>query len=182
MPEQSQDLSVSREANGRFPTGSTPFPNSLLDKVMPRLTDTEWRLICVVVRQTFGWQSGNGKRKTSDWLSHYQLKRRTGRSSSAISRAIDVLARAGLLDIRDPQGQSLDSAVARRHSHHHLIFGLNPDLWSEQVQERLRLRTFRISKSGNDKRNPYKRKEQHGHQLELSTGFSTPRISDKDPG
>lgn len=93
---------------------TTPFPNALLDQVMPSLTDTEWRLLCVVVRQTRGWRHGENGRKDRDWLTHSQLKLRTGRASEAISRAIDSLIRQRLIEVCDEQGYALPTAAARR--------------------------------------------------------------------
>jgi hypothetical protein len=146
----------------RMPAGgTTPFPNFLLDKVMPRLRDTEWRVLTVVVRQTFGWSLQDGKRKQSDWLSHFQLKRRTGRSGAALSRAIDVLVRCGLVVVRDSFGCSLESAAQRRRSHSHLSFSIQPLLGSLAFQERFAHARFWNSKTRNDKRNLDKRKQQH---------------------
>lgn len=140
--------------------GTTPFPNFLLDRVMPRLTDTEWRLICVVVRQTYGWSLGGGTRKSSDWLSHFQLKQRTGRQSAAISQAIDTLVRAGLLAVRDVKGRPMYTPQARRRSQEHLCFSLNPLVTSSDFQKRFAHARFRNSKSENNKRKLYKIKQQ----------------------
>ena len=93
--------------------GSTPFPNILVDVFMPRLSDSSWRLLCVIVRQTVGWQSDSGSRKTEDWLSHSQLKRRTGRHSEAVSKAIQDLMDRGLINIRDDSGKRLGTAQER---------------------------------------------------------------------
>ena len=82
-----------------FPARSTPFPSYLLDDVMPLLSDTEWRLLCVFVRQTLGWEDGQGGRKRADWLTQSQLKARTGRASEAVSRAIDGLVQKGLIQV-----------------------------------------------------------------------------------
>jgi hypothetical protein len=106
-----------------IPPNSTPFPNALLDRVMPSLRDTEWRILCVVVRQTLGWRSVGGKhRKTTDWLTQGQLKRRTGRESAAVSQAIECLTRKGLLHVRDERGVVLRSARARRRNRGRLYF------------------------------------------------------------
>lgn len=126
--------------------GTTPFPDWLLDKLMSRLRDVEWRLICVLVRQTLGWQTGDGKFKQSDWLSHSQLRRRTGRSSSAISPAIDFLCRNRLVEIDDGQGNPLPRAYERRRHRGPLFFRLNLDRLKHK-QKRLRLKK-RIHKSG----------------------------------
>ena len=142
--------------------GTTPFPNFLLDRVMPRLTDTEWRLLCVIVRQTFGWHLGPGLRKQSDWLSHFQLKRRTGRQSAAVSRAIDRLIRAELITVRDTQERRLHTSRARRRAHSHLLFSVHPQLGSQTYQKRIGFVHLRTSKSENNKKHLNKRKQQHG--------------------
>lgn len=126
--------------------GTTPFPDWLLDRLMPRLRDVEWRLICVLVRQTLGWQTGDGKPKQSDWLSHSQLRRRTGRSSSAISPAIDFLCRNRLVEIDDGLGEPLRTAFERRRHRGPLFFRLHLERLKHK-QKRLRLKK-RIHKPG----------------------------------
>ena len=76
----------------------TAIPNVLIDEVMPTLKDTEWRLLCVIARQTLGWVDKNGKRKQRDWMSQSQLIARTGRNSAALSTALDVLVRENLIE------------------------------------------------------------------------------------
>lgn len=140
--------------------GTTPVPNFLLDRVMPRLRDTEWRLLCVIVRSTSGWSLADGTRKKADWLSHFQLKRKTGRSSAAISKAIDVLVRFGLVVVRDLSGRPLPSARDRRQSHSRLSFSLSPDLGASRFQTRFAHVRIQISQSRNNKRKIYKTKQQ----------------------
>lgn len=126
--------------------GTTPFPDWLLDRLMPRLRDVEWRLICVLVRQTLGWQTGDGSPKQSDWLSHSQLRRRTGRSSSAISPAIDYLCRNRLVEVDNGHGNPLRTSYERRRHRGPLYFRLNLERLKHK-QKRLRLKK-RIHKSG----------------------------------
>ena len=140
--------------------GTTPFPNFLLDRVMPRLRDTEWRILTVIVRQTLGWSIGDGQRKAFDWLSHAQLKRRTGRSSAPISRAIDVLVRSGLIVVRDSFGVELQSANERRRSRSYLSFAVSPQLGSPKIQQQFSHRRLANLQRKNNKRNYYKRKQQ----------------------
>ena len=103
---------------------TTPFPSRLIDDVMPGLTDTEFRVLVVIVRQTRGWMAGGGKRKEWEWLSHAQLKARTGRASAAISRAIDGLVGRGLIEVATPTGIPLATAQARRASQDRMLFRL----------------------------------------------------------
>ena len=154
--------SMRRTNGGGTKGGTTPFPNFLLDRVMPKLTDTEWRLLCVIVRQTFGWYLGEGLRKQSDWLSHFQLKRRTGRQSAAVSRAIDRLIRAGLITVRNTHERRLHTSKARRRAHSHLLFSVHSQLTSSAYQKRIGYIHLRTSKSEDNKKHPDKRKQQHG--------------------
>lgn len=94
--------------------GTTPFPNVLLDTVLPTLSDTAWRVLCVIVRATYGWHRGPGRRKERDWLTHSQLKGRTGRHSEAISKALHELVSRNLICIHDDVGAPLHSGFARR--------------------------------------------------------------------
>lgn len=105
-------------------TGTTPFPNHLIDRELPRLRDTEWRLLCVVVRQTVGWRRASGERKESDWLTQSQLMRRTGRSSEALAAAIDGLVKRGLIRVRSVAGDDLPTASLRRRHRGHLYYSL----------------------------------------------------------
>jgi hypothetical protein len=148
--------------------GTTPFPNYLLDRVMPKLRDTEWRLLSIIVRQTLGWVDGHGKRKQADWLSHAQLKRKTGRSSTAISRAIEVLVWSKLVVVRDLSGRALTEATDRRRSRSRLSFSLHPRFRTPIRTQRVRHATFVFTQTDNNKRKFDKRKQQ---QPESSAGF-----------
>lgn len=101
--------------SGRF----TAFPNVLLDRVMPHLSDTEFRVLAVVVRETLGWQ------RASKWLTNGLLRQRTGRASAAVSRAIDHLVKRGLLVVREQDGHRLHRADERRRSHSKLSFSIH---------------------------------------------------------
>ena len=114
-----------------FPVRSTPFPNALLDEAMPALRDTEWRVLCVVVRATLGWRGRQaGKRRASDWLTRGQLRRRTGRQSEALSAAVDALVRRGLIEVSDEDGQPLPTPAMRRRARGRLSYRLSPRLLS----------------------------------------------------
>ena len=105
-----------------------PFPALYVDLVMPGLTDTEWRILCVVIRQTLGWKDAKHEdtkvRKGRDWLSHRQLKERTSKSSDSVSKAVDSLVRSGLIVIEREDGTLLNHASARRRARARLYFKL----------------------------------------------------------
>ncbi len=106
---------------------TTPFPNYLLNEVMPILRDTEWRFLCVVVRQTLGWKDANtGARKSHDWMTRAQLIEKTGRNSEALSSALDSLIRQHLIEARDGKGKSLRTPQERRQVRGRIYYSLHP--------------------------------------------------------
>ena len=104
-----------------LPQNLTPLPSVLLDYWMPRLKDTELRVLLLVARQTFG-RAG----KNADWLAHSQLKARTGRASEAISAAIDALVRSGLLEVFTTEGRALASPHERQTHRGALLYRIVP--------------------------------------------------------
>lgn len=123
----------SRSDSLPYPTASTPVPNLLLDQLMPTLSDSEWRLLCVVCRQTLGFTSGDGtgRRRAMDWLTHRQLKARTGRASAAVSKAVDGLVRKNLIEVQGMDGQPLLTPQERRRCQGMLFFCLSERLLRE---------------------------------------------------
>lgn len=103
---------------------TTPFPNWLVDTAMPSLRDTEWRVLCVVARQTIGFRSAFGGRKQFDWISHDQLKAKTGRESEAVSRAVDGLVRLRMIEVRSAAGYVLVTPRERRLYRGRLLYSL----------------------------------------------------------
>lgn len=119
----------SRPASLPYPKASTPFPNLLIDQAMPTLTDTEWRLLCLVCRQTLGYASADGAgRRARDWLTHRQLKARSGRASAAVSRAVDGLVRRNMIEVQSIDGEPLITPQERRRCQGALFFSLAPRL------------------------------------------------------
>ena len=117
-------MSEERSASERRPAGKSaswyPVPVRLVDEVMPRLRDSELRILMLVLRQTAGWKAdrtetgSDRRRKCRDWLSHSQLCRRTGRGSDAVSRAVASLTASGLIVVEDVSGKPLLTSEERR--------------------------------------------------------------------
>ena len=124
-----------------IPARCTPVPNALLDDWMQELTDTELRVLLVVTRQTLGFQEkpsrsqpfqgkakGSASRRARDWITHTQLKQKTGRASAAVSGAIDGLVRKRLLEVCTPDGTPLSTPQERRRWRGKMFFSLAPRL------------------------------------------------------
>ena len=107
---------------------TTPFPNELF-RTMALLRDTEWRVLCVIVRFTLGFvDERRHRRKTRAAISHHQFKRWTGREGAAISGAIDRLVRKDIIVVFDYDGQPLGSREERRRAQSLLIYGVSTRL------------------------------------------------------
>jgi hypothetical protein len=83
---------------------------------MRDMTDTDLRVVLCVVRATFGWIADleTGMRKEEDWISHWQLSKKTGRSGRALSTAIDQCIKKDWIEARDENGVILDTKAKRR--------------------------------------------------------------------
>ena len=104
---------------------------------MPKLSDTELRVLLVVTDQTLGWveDKATGRRKTEDWISHSQLVDRTGRRSEALSKALkSLIGHHKLIEARNSKGDVLAHAKDRQKNHKAIYYRLtlhriNPGLF-----------------------------------------------------
>lgn len=112
---------------GPFAGPTVPFPAELLDRAMPRLSDTEWRLVCVVVRQTLGWyDKETWGRKERDWLTQSQLVARTGRTAKPVAEAVAALTAKRLIRVVSDRGEELLTPEQRRRCPGRHWFQLHP--------------------------------------------------------
>ena len=147
---------------------TTPTPNIIFNGLMREMNDTEFRIVMLVVRATLGWEADKetGMRKVEDWISRRQLKEKTGRQSSALSKAIDRCVQEGWIEARAKNGDILDTKGKRKGKN--IYFRLGKSILfttcseSEQVvvKDKRHLfgkRTATCSESEHYKRNSYKR-------------------------
>ena len=94
---------------------TTQIPNTILDRLIHQMTDTELRIMLIITRKTMGWfmDPVTGMRKRDDSLSHIQLTQLTGRSDRSISYAITHCNNMGWLEIRNKQGKILRTSKER---------------------------------------------------------------------
>lgn len=103
-----------------FPN-STQVPNIILGEWMPILSGSEFKIICLLARQTIGYEidKETGRRKDRDWMNIGQIKKRTGiRSAQTISKSIGILSeKHRLIETVTESGFLLDSPEKReKHS------------------------------------------------------------------
>lgn len=112
----------------RIIPNTTQVPNLIIDVWMPRLKDTEFRCLMVVTRQTIGWieDAETGKRKEKDWISQFQLMRKTKRSARSISHAMKTLVdKLMIVEAYDEFGRPLDSPQKRMMCGGKIFYRLN---------------------------------------------------------
>ncbi|MEI2696196.1 MAG: hypothetical protein V9E90_14090 [Saprospiraceae bacterium] len=94
---------------------STQVPNIVFDEHLPSLTESELKILLVIIRQTNGWiDVRTGKRKTHDRISHSQFIIKTGLSRRIISNAIKSLSVKGLVKITCQGGNILENSEDRK--------------------------------------------------------------------
>lgn len=99
--------------------GFTAMPNSLFT-LLPGLTGAQWKIICIIVRQTIGRQ-----RKQAP-IAHRYFIGATGLASSTVSEAISFLVSERVLVVLDGNGRELGNALQRQRRGQ-LTFRLHPD-------------------------------------------------------
>lgn len=103
-----------------------PVPAVYIDRAMSFLTDAEWRVLCVIIRQTLGWADPKnpGSRKERDWINQSQFRERTGKSRDSISRAVAGLVQHGLIVVENERGESLHTPRSRQQARDRLYYRL----------------------------------------------------------
>lgn len=135
---------------------STQVPNVVFDKFLTTLTFGEFKVLMVIIRQTYGWiDQRTGKRKTRDRISHYQFMQKTQLSRRMVSKTVNSLLSKGLIGVFDRSGKLLNSG-GERTGRTHLYYS------STCVQNDTDLCTFQhqpVHSSAHNKTNYTKEKE-----------------------
>ncbi|WP_309716526.1 hypothetical protein [Armatimonas sp.] len=106
-----------------------PVPAIYIDQVMPTLSDSEWRILCVIIRQTLGWvdEESTSGRKERDWITQSQFREKTGgKSRDSISLGIASLVKRGLIVVENREGKLLSTPKSRQTNRDRLYFRLVP--------------------------------------------------------
>jgi hypothetical protein len=90
--------------------GFTMFNNYILDHIMPNLSANSWKVLCVAIRQTIGWQDEEAEsgRREMEVISYSQFRQMTGiGSDQTVARAIKECVDKGYM-LRIPgEGQEI---------------------------------------------------------------------------
>ena len=84
--------------------GFTMFNNYIIDHFMPSLSANGWKVLCVAIRQTWGWkdETTESGRKEKDRIAYSQFMKMTGiKSTATLSKAIKENLDKGYL-LREP--------------------------------------------------------------------------------
>jgi len=93
----------------------TKTPNILFDQLIRELSNSELKILLIIIRQTNGWIDSKSKKyKTRDRIAYSQFISKTGISRRIISIAINSLLKKNLIEITDIQGNSLVSPKDRK--------------------------------------------------------------------
>jgi phage replication O-like protein O len=93
---------------------TTMVPNTIFDNLLPSLSEKELKVLLIILRQTIGWVSKNGKRKSRDWISHRYFINITGLSRKSITQAISLLIKKGFIRAETISHQTLESSNDRK--------------------------------------------------------------------
>jgi len=93
---------------------TTPTPNEFFS-YLPKLTNSEVRVLLVIIRQTFGWKDLKTKqRKLRDRMTYSFLIKRTGLYRTVITETIKTLIDKNLIIVTDKTGKRLNTAIERK--------------------------------------------------------------------
>jgi phage replication O-like protein O len=93
----------------------TQTPNVLFDQLLKELSNSELKILLVIIRQTNGWiNKKTGGRKEKDRITHSQFILKTGLSRRIISGSIKSLSQRRIIEITDSSGNSLNNASERK--------------------------------------------------------------------
>ncbi|MEQ9263113.1 MAG: hypothetical protein RLP14_08135 [Owenweeksia sp.] len=95
---------------------STQLPNRLVDHYLKSLSESELKVILVILRRTIGMVDLDHlpQRKERAWISQKLFMLITGLSNRAVSSAVDTLVRKSLITVTDADGNTLPSTVLRK--------------------------------------------------------------------
>ncbi|MBK7302926.1 MAG: replication protein [Saprospiraceae bacterium] len=143
----------------------TQVPNILFDTHLPDLTESELKILLVIIRQTNGWiDKFTGKRKTKDRITQSQFIIKTGLSKRIISKTLKMLSDKNFISIYDRKHNLVKNAIDRRGKSI-LLYSLNPMHFTTTTNAQRD--TGLVQKSAYNKRNYKKENLTKGRDLPI---------------
>ena len=143
----------------------TQVPNILLDTHLPNLTESELKILLVIIRQTNGWvDQSTGKRKVKDRITQSQFRTKTGLSRRIISKTLKMLSSKNLINIYDRKHNLVQNSLERR-GQPILLYSLNPMHFTTTTNAQRD--TGLVQKSAYNKRNYKKENLTKGSSLPI---------------
>ena len=143
----------------------TQVPNILFDTHLPNLTESELKILLVIIRQTNGWiDKCTGKRKTKDRITQSQFRVKTGLSKRIISKTLKMLSDKNFISIYDRKHNLVKNAIDRRGKSI-LLYSLNPMHFTTTTNAQRD--TGLVQKSAYNKRNYKKENLTKGSSLPI---------------
>ena len=143
----------------------TQVPNILFDTHLPNLTESELKILLVIIRQTYGWiDKFTGKRKIKDRISQSQFRIKTGLSKRIISKTLKMLSDKNFISIYDRKHNLVKNAIDRRGKSI-LLYSLNPMHFTTTTNAQRD--TGLVQKSAYNKRNYKKENLTKGSSLPI---------------
>ena len=143
----------------------TQVPNILFDTHLPNLTESELKILLVIIRQTNGWiDKCTGKRKTKDRITQSQFRVKTGLSKRIISKTLKMLSDKNFISIYDRKHNLVKNAIDRRGKSI-LLYSLNPMHFATSTSAQSD--TGLVQKSAYNKRNYKKENLTKGSSLPI---------------
>lgn len=141
----------------------TQIPNILFDTHLPNLTESELKILLIIIRQTNGWiDKHTGKRKTKDRITQSQFRIKTGLSKRIISKTLKMLSDKCLINVFDRNHKLLQNSLERR-GQSVLLYSLNPVHFASSNSAQSD--TGQVHKSAYNKRNYSKENITKGRSL-----------------
>lgn len=100
---------------------TTQIPNIILDEWMMELSGTEFKVLMLIARQTYGWH------KDSDRISYTQLKEKTGSANGSVGSALRSLREAGYILVTDKEGNEVTTKEQAQLAQE-LYYSINMDV------------------------------------------------------
>ena len=114
---------------------TTHVPNEVFDKWLAILTESELKILLVIIRQTYGWiDRYTGRRKLRDRITRTQFMMKAGLSARIVSKTLNSLLKRGLIQISDENLKPLIYSSDRKGKFI-LLYSINPGNLMAETRE-----------------------------------------------